>query len=386
MVPVRLGVLTSHPIQYQAPLFRELARRLDLQVFFAHRQSAREQAEAGYGVAFDWDLDLLAGYSHIFLVNRARQPGVGRFSGCDTPEIGQRIRSGGFDAFLVTGWHLKCYWQAVATCRRAGVPVMVRGDSQLLTPRNPIKRRLKAIVYPWLLRRFDAALYVGKRNRDYLLHYGVVEERLFFAPHCVDAAFFANAAVQSDRSVTRAAWGIAGTGVAVLFAGRLVDFKRPADLLEALAPLREQGCDVTAVFAGEGEKRSALESLGQRLGVPVVFLGFQNQSALPAVYAAADVLVLPSSGAETWGLVVNEALACGTPCVVSDACGCAPDMIVPGVTGETFAVGDVTGLAAALARALCLQRASPALLAQSENYGVAVAADGVVEACRWLAE
>lgn len=383
---IRLGVLASHPIQYQAPLFRELAQRLDLEVFFAHRQSASEQAAAGYGVAFDWDLDLLDGYRHAFLVNRARRPGVGRFSGCDTPEIDEHIRGGGFDAFLVTGWHLKCYWQAVAACRRAGVPVMVRGDSQLLTPRSSIKRWLKALVYPWLLRRLDAALYVGQRNRDYLVHYGVPGNRLFFVPHCVDTAFFANAAVPEDRSATRASWGISCAGAAILFAGRLVDFKRPADLLEALAVLRGQGCDVAAVFAGEGEKRTGLETLGQRLGVPAVFLGFQNQTALPAVYAGADALVLPSDGAETWGLVVNEALACGTPCVVSDACGCAPDMIVPGVTGTVYPYGDISALAKAIQSSLCIPRNTPAIRARSDAYSVSAAAAGILDACSWLIE
>ncbi len=382
---MRLGVLTSHPIQYQAPLFRELAQRLELEVFFAHRQTPEQQAAAGYGVAFDWDRDLLQGYSHAFVANRARRPGVDRFSGCDTPEIGERIRRGAFDAFLVTGWHLKCYWQAVAACRRQGVPVMVRGDSQLLTPRHPLKQWAKAVVYPRLLHRFDAALYVGERNREYLLHYGMPAERLFFAPHCVDTAFFAAGASAADRAVLRAQWGIAEPGRVVLFSGRLVGVKRPADMLKAIAQLRHRDLELTAVFVGDGALRSELASLGKRLAVPIRFLGFKNQGELPAVYAAADALVLPSTG-ETWGLVVNEALACGTPCVVSDACGCAPDMIHPGVTGATFAMGDVAELARALEAALGLPQASPTLRAQSERYSVAATADGVVEACRWLAK
>ena len=383
---MRLGVLTSHPIQYQAPLFRELARRLDLEVFFAHRQSPGQQAAAGFGVAFDWDLDLLQGYRHVFLANRARRPGVDRFAGCDTPEIGERIRAGGYDAFLVTGWHLKCYWQAVAACRRRGVPVMVRGDSQLLTPRNPLKRWLKAALYPPLLRAFDAGLYVGERNRAYLAHYGMGPERLFFAPHCVDTAFFATTAALNARVATRASWGLTDGDRAVLFAGRLVVFKRPADLIAALARLRGEGLEVTALFAGDGELRPEIASLSRGLGVPAVFLGFQNQSRLPGVYAAADALVLPSTGAETWGLVVNEAMACGTPCVVSDACGCAPDMIVPGITGATFAVGDVAGLARALAVTLRLPHSSPALAAHSERYSASAAAAGVVSACRCLVD
>src|SRR4051794_11061050 len=132
---MRLGVLTSHAVQYQAPWFRALAQALDLDVYFAHRQSAEEQARAGFGVAFEWDLDLLSGYRSQYLKNVAPQPDVNRYAGCDTPEISDIIRQGKFDAFIVVGWYLKSHWQAIRACRSAGVPVLVRGDSQLLTPR-----------------------------------------------------------------------------------------------------------------------------------------------------------------------------------------------------------------------------------------------------------
>ena len=103
----RLGILTSHPIQYQAPLFRELAKQLELTVFFARRQTAAEQSKAGFNIDFDWDVDLLGGYDHKFLSNRAKQPDVSRGSGCDTPQIEDEICQGNFDAFLVAGWYLK---------------------------------------------------------------------------------------------------------------------------------------------------------------------------------------------------------------------------------------------------------------------------------------
>src|SRR5438046_8847341 len=92
---MKIGVLASHPIQYQAPWFRALAKETDLHVFFAHRQSATEQGKAGFGVAFDWDLDLLSGYQHTFLKNKSSHPGVNHFFGCDTPEIAETIRAGG---------------------------------------------------------------------------------------------------------------------------------------------------------------------------------------------------------------------------------------------------------------------------------------------------
>ena len=143
----RLGVLATHPIQYQAPLYRALAERVDLQVYFAHRQTPEGQAKAGFGVAFEWDVPLLDGYEHRFLENRAAEPDVSTFRGCNTPEIGRIIAEERFDAFLVNGWYTKSFWQAMAACWRTGTPLMVRGDSHLGTPRKTWFRMVKEGAY-----------------------------------------------------------------------------------------------------------------------------------------------------------------------------------------------------------------------------------------------
>src|SRR5579863_8661603 len=143
-----------------------------------------------FDAAFQWDIDLFDGYEHVFLRNEAREPGAHHFRGCDSPEIGDMVAAGGFDVLLVMGWHLKVFWQAVWAAKRRGIPVMVRGDSYLGTPRSALKRASKAVVYPRLLRIFDAALYVGQRNRAYYEHYGFPDDRLFFSPHCVDTDRF----------------------------------------------------------------------------------------------------------------------------------------------------------------------------------------------------
>ncbi len=172
----RLAIVASHPIQYQAPWFRALARETDLTVFFCHRQDAAGQAAAGFGVEFDWDVPLLDGYRFHWLENRARTPDVSTFSGCDTPELDQRIRTGNFDACIVSGWYLKSYLQAIRACRKYHVPVFLRGDSQLATRRSPLVGAAKYLPYRWLLRHVDGHLYVGQANREYLRHYGVPDE------------------------------------------------------------------------------------------------------------------------------------------------------------------------------------------------------------------
>ena len=373
----RLGFLVSHPIQYYAPIFRELAKRCDLTVFYAHRQTAEGQAQAGFGVAFEWDVDLLSGYESRFLTNVATAPSTDRFDGCDTPGIADEIARGRFDAFIVPGWALRSYWQAVRASRRLGVPVLVRGDSQLGTRRGAFVRLAKSLVFSHLLRRFDGYLYVGERNRQYLAHYGAPADRLFFAPHCIDNAAFA---VASARARAAAPPREPGGPRQVLFAGKLVARKHPADVLRAAARIR--GAEVEVVFAGAGELEPDLKELARSEQVRARFLGFRNQSELPAVYAAADLLVLPSDGLETWGLVVNEAMACGVPAVVSDAVGCGPDLIEEGRTGAVFPLGDVGALSAAMETVLGLDPEATRrhLVAKMGQYSPAACAEGIVRA------
>jgi glycosyltransferase involved in cell wall biosynthesis len=382
---MRLAILASHPIQYYAPLFRELAGRLDLHVFFAHRASAEDQGRAGYGTAFEWDVDLTSGYAHSFLVNVARGPGVDRFAGCDTPEIGERLAEGQFDVVLALGWHLKSLLQGIWAAKRLGLPAMVRGDSQIATPRGALKRIAKAGVYPILLRAFDAALYVGARSRAYYEHYHYPEDRLFFSPHCVDTEWFAARASPEAGLALRAGCAIPPRQKVVLFAGRLLPFKRPLDAVEACARLSSKGDTVRLMIAGAGELEPAVRARADALGATVTFLGFRNQSEMPAAYAAADLLVLPSDGRETWGLVCNEALACGTPIVVSAAAGCAPDLAADGVVGSTFSPGDIDALARALDTTLTVKPPIADIRGRARAYGVTAAADGVCGALVWLA-
>lgn len=374
---MRLAILASHPIQYQAPLFRELARRLSLTVFFAHRASQSDQAEAGFGVGFEWDIDLLSGYEHIFLANVATRPGLDNFAGCDTPSISEQLTQARFDALLVMGWHLKSFWQGIWASKRAGIPVMVRGDSHLATPRSTLKKVAKSFIYPVALRAFDIALYVGVRSRQYWEHYGYPQNRLIFSPHCVDNAWFAQRATQEARLELRAQHGIEPDAKVMLFAGRLVPFKRPLDLIAAAGALKDSLPQLTVIVAGAGTLGDQMTSVANANGVKLVHLGFCNQTMMPKAYAAADALVLPSDGDETWGLVANEALACGRPVIVSDTCGCALDLAGDGLAGRMFPVGEIASLANAIADVMSSPPAATVIGERSSQYSIEAAAEGV---------
>jgi glycosyltransferase involved in cell wall biosynthesis len=382
---LRVAVVDSHPIQYHVPWFRELDQRCELQVLYAHAQTAEGQARAGYGVSFDWDVDLSSGFRARMLRNVARDPGVHRFAGCDTPELFSLLAPERFDAVIVTGWYLKCFWQAVLACKRNGVPVLVRGDSQLTAQSDRLRRGAKQLLYPLLLRSFDGFLSVGARNRAYLERYHVPAARIFHVPHVVDVERFAQQAAlaRASREHARAELA-AGEGDRIaLSVGRLVPFKRCEDVIDAIAALGERGKHWIAAYAGAGPSSHELEQRARKLGVRVALLGFRNQSQLARVYDAADALVLASEARETWGLVVNEAMASGLPAIVSDAAGCAPDMIDEGKTGFSYRCGDIPALADRLERSRSL-RSDPAvqqaLAEQSRRHGPAHAAALTLEA------
>jgi glycosyltransferase involved in cell wall biosynthesis len=381
----RVGVLATHPVQYYGPWYRTLALCVDLEVFFAHRPPPRQQGD-GFGVGFEWDVPLLDGYRHRFLRNRASRRDPSTFMGCDTPEIATLVRDGRFDAFVVHGWASRSYWQAIAACRRTGTPVLVRGDSQLETARSRLRRALKYPLYRLFIPRFDAYLVVGERARAYLAHYGADPRRMFFSPHAVDNRFFGERAdaARAHRAALRDRWGLPKNAVVFLFSGKLVDKKRPGDFVQAVAAAAGRDRAVWGLVVGDGALRASLEAATGEAGAPIRFAGFLNQTAMPEAYAVSDALVLPSDGGETWGLVVNEAMASGLPAVVSDAVGCGPDLVRAGETGQVFPCADVDALAARLGE-LAADRAGLAAMGAAarrhvEGYSLERATEAVMAA------
>ncbi len=385
---LHLAIVETHPIQYKAPLFRKLAAdpRLDSTVFFALVPDAAQQG-AGFGVPFEWDVPLRAGYRSEVLENRARHPSATTFAGCDTPEIYARLRELRPDAVLVNGWVAKTCLQALWACKRLGIPCLVRGEANLLRPRAAWKHALHGL----LLRQYAGWLAIGSANREFYRFHGCPEGRIFWAPYAVDNDFFAAqaAARAGRRRELRAAFDLPAEAVVFLFAGKLEEKKRPIDLLEAVARIpADLRSRVHVLVAGEGPLRDACERRARADNLPATFAGFLNQSRLPDAYAAADVLVLPSDAGETWGLVVNEAMASGRPAVVSRAAGCGTDLVVENETGRAFACGDVAALAdilGAYARdPAAAARQGAAAAERIRAYGLETAAAGIaaaVQAC-----
>ena len=394
MTVKKLAILSTHPIQYHSAWFRKMSSLsgLSIEVFFCHNATATEQAKAGFGVEFDWDVSLLDGYSYRFLENVAKPPGIAGFKGLDTPEIKQIVERERFDAVMINGWHYKSAWQAMRACWNTQTPVMVRSDSHLHTERTSLKRGAKWPFYRWFISKLDACLPVGKWSSDYFLHYGARPDRVFVVPHSVDTDYFANEAqrLESERPSLRANWGLETSTKVLVFAAKFIAKKRPLDFVNAIREARSRGANIEGLMVGDGPLREACEQAVRAADLPIRFAGFLNQSEIARAYVAADALVLPSNGGETWGLVVNEAMACGLPCFVSDRVGCGPDMIRPGQTGNVFPMGDTVALGRLVAEfardSTDMKSMRVNASEQAEKFKVSVAVDRTVEALEWVAK
>ena len=339
----RVAIVCTHPIQYNSPWFQAMQRhpRLDPTVFYCHQATPQDQARAGFGVEFDWDVPLLEGYSHRFLENVAARPGF-HFRGIDTPEVVEHVTKGRFQAVLILGWNFKGAWQALRACRSTNTLAMARSDSQLRGTRSVWKRILKWLPYHTFIPRLDACVAVGTRSREYFLHYGARPDRVFEVPHSLGTAWFSELPAPERKATMRAQVGFTENTIVFIFVGKLEPMKRPLDFLRAAARLPQS--DVEVLLVGDGVLRAECEDFCRNVGLDAHFLGFVNQSKMIDTYALGDVLVLPSTGDETWGLVVNEAMARGLPCLVSEEVGSAPDMVINGKTGVTFECGNIGSL------------------------------------------
>src|SRR5207302_982742 len=293
--PIRVLLISSHPVQYAAPLFRCYAAdpRLDVTVAYCSRQGAEPGVDPEFGVEVAWDVPLLNGYPWVHPPNRALWPSLRGFCGLVNPGLWRIVVRGDFDIVVCFGYRALSFWIAALAAKVSGAALVLTTDAHTIGPRDGARWKVpvKRLVLPWVFRLADAAFAPSTGTFSLLRSLGVDEGRVFLTPYVVDTRFFVTTATTADRAATRRAWDVPAQAPVALFVGKLVSWKRPEDLLYALAAVPE----MYGVLVGEGSLRSRLQSLADRLGIQerVRFLGFVNQRGLPGVYAAADVLVLP---------------------------------------------------------------------------------------------
>jgi glycosyltransferase involved in cell wall biosynthesis len=345
-----LAILSTHPIQYQVPIWQALAKagHVPFEVWYLTNHGENPSLDTEFGKTFCWDIDMLAGYPYRFIDTAQGATPVTVWKCRLRKRLRDQLRRSHAKALWIQGWQVAAYWQAVREAKVAGVEVWLRGESNDLAPTPVWKRALRRFALGHLFAHVDRFLYIGTANKRLYESFGLPDSRLYSAPYAVDNDRFVRQAeaIRSQRTELRREWGIGEDAFCVLFCGKFIDKKRPMDLVKAAQELRSENRlhNIHLLFAGSGELGAALRqtcdvaydaecepTLLRRLRStdhpPASFAGFLNQTEISRAYVAADCLVLPSDHGETWGLVVNEALASGLPCLVSTACGCAEDLV-----------------------------------------------------------
>ncbi len=386
-----LVVVETHPVQYHAPVYRAVQNTFGIPVTVVYGSdfSIAGYRDEEFGVRFSWDTDLLSGYRSIFL-KRAAQGGPRSAAEVTSRGLSEALSAEDPEALLVTGYGFSLDRAALGWARSARRPVLFRAETTDHTRRRGfLTAALRDCALRWIYSGCRKLLYVGSRSKRHYLRLGCPEEKLVFSPYCIDPAPFRSA--ERERAVlrerTRAELGLDPEKKALLFSGKMSPRKDPEIVVKAVRLLPETLREKTVLlFMGAGELLERVKaSAGVSPRVEAKFLGFRNQTELSPIYHAADLLILPSIQFESWGLVVNEALLHGLSGIVSEEVGCAPDLILPGRTGELFPAGSAAGLAEAICRGLQwvgTPESRQACREKVEQYNLQKAAQGIAEAYR----
>ena len=354
----------GHPVQYMSPLLRRMAQhpQLELSTVYCRLRGATAGVDPEFGAKIQWDIPLLDGYPWVEIPNKGTDSEG--FWGLYNPDLWKFVRQGNFDAvFCLTGYIRASFWIAYFASKLSRSAFIFGTDATTLTPldRRMWKRRVKRLFWPVLYRLASQVIAPSTGTRELLRSLGIPEERVALLPFVVDNDWWHAQSAQVDRNSIRASWGAEPDTAVVLFCAKLQPWKRPLDLVQAFA--KANVTNSLLLLAGDGPLKEELQAEVARLGISdrVRFLGFVNQTQLPALYTAADVMVLPSEY-DACPVVVCEAMLCGCPVVISDQIRGRFDIVRPGLTGDIFPCGDVDALAAVLKR-LLLDRAGLGALA-----------------------
>jgi glycosyltransferase involved in cell wall biosynthesis len=338
----RLAIVASHVIQYQDPFFRLLAKEpgIELTVIYCSAAGAETYRDEDMKTTLRWDLDLLQGYRYVTLRNFGFGDGYTRLI---NPGIVPALVRGRYDAVIfMLGWGSVTALLGMAACRASRTPFFLFGDSSFPPPETTVRSKLRAAFIRTIFRRATGFMTSGVLNAEYYRHYGGDPKTFFLLPWAVDNERFENASrmTAAERGELRARYGIAGDRVVFLFSAKLVPRKDPLTLVNAYERM-EHRHRAAVVFMGDGELRPRIEETATD---DVHLIGFVNQADIPKHYAMCDVFVLPSLY-EPRGAVINEAMACALPVIVTDRCGSIGDIVLEGENAFVYPAGDADALA-----------------------------------------
>ncbi|MEH1922829.1 glycosyltransferase family 4 protein [Nostoc sp.] len=356
---IKLAILLTHPVQYFAPVFRELAQQPNLQikVFFGCNHGVIPREDPNFGVVFKWDCQPTAGFEHEFISTSSLKDLRGIQGIKLATKAVAAINRYKPDAVLIFAYSPTFITVSTLLLTLARHKLMLRAETtDEALSRFYIKDKIRKLFLSFYYRQFTHFFPIGTNSINHYLRMGVDKSRMTLAHYAIDTEFFQQ---QVDfwlpqRETLRAKVGIREEDHVLIYCGKMFSVKNPLIIPDALEKLSSVEKEKTWFFAvGDGELREEFEErVKLQLSERAIFVGFKNQSELGEYYTMADTLILPSQNGETWGLVVNEALQFGLRVIVSDKVGCAKDLITNIKHGWIFSCSDTLQLTRIISQAI----------------------------------
>jgi len=326
----KIAILSSHPIQYFAPLYAHLSKNpnLDITVLYCSDFGTKNSYDHGFKQAFQWDIDLLSGYTYEFIgKNYSLREPKGFFS-LICPSIINILYKNRFDVIWIHGHNYLVNILAIVFSKTFGTKVLMRCETHLLLSRNKVKRAIRPFVLGSLYKLCDAFLAIGTKNQNFYLSLGIPISKIFLTPYTTDNDRFIES-IENQRENKKSLLkdiGIFNDYPNVLYISKLQKRKNP-DLLIKAASKIQHDMNFNLIIAGSGEMLEECVALTKKLNVSNVFFpGFVNQKTVPSFFAVADIFVLLSHS-EPWGLVINEAMSASLPIISSEEVGATADLV-----------------------------------------------------------
>jgi glycosyltransferase involved in cell wall biosynthesis len=344
---VRLAWISTHPIQYQAPLFKEISKSkyIDLTVIYSSNFSLKPYEDNEFQQKISWDTNLLEGYSYKFLSGNSKRVNKISFFNPIVYGLFLILVRGNFEFVMIQGWNHYTYVLAMLYSKILGIKICLRCEASIhIKPRRGLIGIFRKALLRGMFRHVDKFFAIGTSNKLFYLDMGVQVSKLESMPYSVDNHYFSNKASSVDIESFKKNLGIDFSTPIIMFASKFTKRKRPEFLLRAFLD-----CDFSRnkspcmIFIGGGEQKEQLMAIAKQNKNCVKFFDFINQNDLPYYYAIADIFVLPSLD-ETWGLVINEVMNAGAAIIVSDQVGSGFDLVDHGKNGLIFSANDINEL------------------------------------------
>ncbi|CAO6124620.1 RfaG Glycosyltransferase [Candidatus Pelagibacterales bacterium] len=335
----RVAIFTTHLIQYQIPLFKKLAKIIDLHVFFGSKQGLSSYHDKDFNKQIKWNIPLIKGYKYSILKNSNKISLDSFFF--NSSGIKEAIKKN-FDKVIILGWNNIFYLKTFFWCLYYSSEIIIRSENNLYKKQPLFKKILKEIILRIFFKFINSFISIGSLNEEFYKYYGVKKNKIFRAPYSIDDNFFKKNIVRNKQKWKKNN-NISNQAKIFLFVGKLIKRKRVLDLIK-VAQSKKLNNNSYFLIIGDGPlKKKLLQKINNLKLNNISILGFKSQNQLRFYYSLADVLILPSEY-ETWGLVINEAMSAGVPCIVSDSCGAAKDMIIKYKTGFQYKNGNINQL------------------------------------------